>query len=217
MPVGRSVAVLRGLIAAAMASHRWHRRGVRLVAPLAVAGVMATACADAYRFHGTMLEPSREAPPVRLVEHGGRVFDLGEQSGRVVLLFFGYAHCPDVCPTTLANWVRVKQLLGPLTERVRYVFVTVDPARDTPALAQAFARRFDPAFIGLSGDSAYLAALERSYMSASYRDASTRGDGYAVMHGTRTFLIDPEGRLRVLYRPDAAPEDVAADVRHLLD
>ena len=154
---------------------------------------------------------------MHLVEHGGRVFDLREQRGRVVLLFFGYAQCPDVCPTTLAKWARVKQLLGPLTQRVRYVFISVDPARDTPALAQTFARRFDSTFIGLSGDSAQLAALERSYMSTSYRGTPASGAGYMVMHGTRTFLIDPNGRLRVLYRAEATPEDIAVDIRHLLD
>ena len=190
---------------------------IRGVVPLAFASAVLGACTDGYRYHGTVLDPPREAPPLRLIEHGGAVFDLREQRGQVVLLFFGYAQCPDVCPTTMAKWARVNQLLGPLTRRVRYVFVTVDPARDTPALVQAFARRFDPTFIGLSGDSAQVAALERSYMSASYRSTPVPGTGYMVMHGTRTFLINTDVRLRVLYPAETTPENIAVDIRHLLD
>ena len=92
----------------------------------------------------------RPAPPLRLVEHGGRAFDLAAERGKVVLLFFGYTHCPDICPTTLADWRRVHAALGADTSRVRFVFVTTDPERDTPEVAQQYARQFHPAIIGLS-------------------------------------------------------------------
>lgn len=186
---------------------------------LVIALVVATgvvACGDAYRYHGTVLEPLRDAAPLRLVEHGGRVFDLRTQRGNVVLLYFGYAQCPDICPQTLANWASAQRELGSDAERVTFVFVSVDPARDTPAIVQTYARRFDSTFIGLTGDAERIAAIERDYMSTSFRSGGVQGGGYTVSHGTRTYLVDTAGKLRVLYPPETGSENLAADVRHLL-
>ena len=190
-------------------------RGPGFVIALVVATVMV-ACGDAYRYHGTVLEPLRDAAPFRLVEHGGRVFDLRAQRGNVVLLYFGYAQCPDICPLTLAKWASAKRELGSDAERVTFVFVSVDPARDTPAIVQAYARRFDSTFIGLTGDAEHIAAIERDYMSTSFRSGGVPGGAYTVSHGTRTYLVDTAGKLRVLYPPETGPENLAADVRHLL-
>jgi len=192
--------------------------------------VALTACGtDAGGFHGTVMPELRPAPPIRLVEHGGRMFDLAGQRGRVVLLFFGYTHCPDVCPTTLADWRRVKGTLGADTARVRFVFVSTDPARDTPEAAQAYARRFDPSFVGLAGDSATTAALERAYMIASYRAPARDSSGatipdphaghasYTVAHSSRTFVIDEAGRWRLIMPEGAGAGMIASDVKRLLD
>ena len=185
-------------------------------------------------YYGAAMPEPRPAPPMRLAEHGGRVFDLAEQRGKVVLLFFGYTHCPDVCPTTLADWRRVKSQLGADTARVRFVFVTTDPARDTPEAARDYVRRFDPTFYGLSTDSATLAGLERAFMVRSFRepaadsaasgatatpvtDAHAGHEAYSVAHSTRTFVIDEAGRWRLIMPAGASPAMILADVRKLLD
>jgi protein SCO1/2 len=180
-------------------------------------------------FYGSTLPEPRPAPPMRLVEHGGRVFDLAGQRGKVVLLFFGYTHCPDVCPTTLADWRRVKGTLGGDTARVRFVFVSTDPARDTPEAARAYVTKFDSSFYGLSGDSATIAGLERAFMVRSFREAAATDsagaavadahaghEAYSVAHSTRTFVIDEAGRWRLIMPAGAGPAMIAADVRKLL-
>jgi protein SCO1/2 len=179
-------------------------------------------------FYGTEMPGPRPAPALRLVEHGGRPFDLAAERGHVVLLFFGYTHCPDICPTTLADWRRVKAALGRDTARVRFVFVTTDPARDTPEVTQRYARQFDPSFVGLSGDSATLAELERGFMSRSYREPTRDSTGqpvtdphaghtaYSVAHTSRVFVIDPDGNWRLVLPAGAGVAVTLADVRTLL-
>jgi cytochrome oxidase Cu insertion factor (SCO1/SenC/PrrC family)/threonine aldolase len=112
-----------------------------------------------YTWHGTPMDPTREAPPLALTGGGGQPFDLAAQRGKVTLVFFGYTRCPDVCPTTLADWSRARAALGADTAAVRFVFVSVDPERDTPADADAYARRFHPAFVGVSGTPGEVAAV----------------------------------------------------------
>jgi protein SCO1/2 len=138
----------------------------------------------------------RPAPTFRIALAGGGVFDLVQQRGRVVLLFFGYTHCPDVCPTTLADFAHVRRELGPRAERVRFVFVTVDPARDTPADVMRYARAFDSTFVGLSTDSASLAPIMRGFGVGAYREPGGDAHTYTVAHTASVFVIDPEGRLR---------------------
>lgn len=171
-------------------------------------------CTDAFALHGTVIEPARAAPPVRLARSDGSVFDLSGERGRLVLLYFGYTRCPDACPLTLATWARVRRELGEDTARVRFVFVSVDPARDSPAAVQAYVQQFDPGIIGLTGRADTIAAIERSYMSTSYRSGS--GADYMVSHGTRSFLIDRSGRLRTLYSTEIDAERIVTDIRHLL-
>jgi protein SCO1/2 len=186
------------------------------------------ACGSEAPFHGTVMPDPAPAPALRLVEHGGRVFDLAAERGRVVLLFFGYTHCPDICPTTLADWRRVKAGLGADTARVRFVFVSTDPARDTPEAARRYARGFDPSFTGLTGDSATLASLERAWMIASYREPAHDSTGaprsdphadhasYGISHSPRTFVVDTEGRWRLMLGGGTSAEMVLGDVRKLL-
>src|SRR5690625_4328978 len=102
-------------------------------------------------FHGAMFDPIETAPDFELADHRGRPFRLQEQDGNIVVLFFGFTSCPDVCPTTLANFRQVKQHLGDDADRVRFVMVTVDPERDTPQRMAQYVEAFDPDFLGLTG------------------------------------------------------------------
>lgn len=188
------------------------------VAPL-VAGaalVLLTAGCKPAAFHGTAYEPAEAAPAVVLEQAGGGQFSLADQRGSVVLLYFGYTHCPDVCPTTLSDWKRVKAALGRDTAAVKFVFVSVDPARDDLATLRSYLDRFDPAFIGVTGDSATLAGIERSFHVSVSHEETGSADGYAVTHPSQTFIVDKAGNLRLLYSFGMPTPDVAADVRTLL-
>jgi protein SCO1/2 len=133
-----------------------------------------------------------------------------------VLLFFGYTRCPDVCPTTLADWARLRRALGEDAAAMRFVFVSVDPARDTPADAQRYAARFDPAFVGLVADTASIERLKAGFRIAAHEEPGHAGH-YTVAHSTQTFVVDGEGRLRVLHPQSGTVADLEADVRRLLD
>jgi len=162
-----------------------------------------------------------DAPPsvglaLRLLRSDGQVFDLAQERGNVVLLFFGYTHCPDLCPLTLADFVAVRRRLGPRAERVRFVFVTVDPERDTPERTMAYARQFDSTFIGLSGDSTTLAEIQRSFHVASWVTRDSAGN-VLVAHSASVFVVGGDGRLaRVLPHSEADVDRLYAAVYEAL-
>lgn len=198
---------------------RWKTRSLgRKFAPVTAAALlisMAVACRPV-TFHGTAYEPAERAPAVVLTRAGGGQFSLADQHGAVVLLFFGYTHCPDMCPTTLSDWKRVKSALGSDASRVRFVFISVDPTRDDPATLQRYVARFDPSFIAATGDSATLASIERSFHVTSAREATGSAGDYAVTHPSQTFIVDRTGDLRLLYSFGMPTDEVVADVRELL-
>lgn len=192
---------------------------------------------------GTELPEPRITPTVRLVHADGTPFDLAAERGKVVLLFFGYTRCPDVCPATLTRWKKVRSALGADSARVRFVFVSVDPERDTPEEAAAYARRFDPAIVGLTGRRSEVNAIQRQFGVSSFAEVSrgalpdsaehaghhAHGDSgaapttpasgagaYGVAHASRVFVIDPEGRWRLLLPAEAGTRATTGDVRRLL-
>jgi protein SCO1 len=177
--------------------------------------MLATGCKPP-SFHGTAYEPPEKAPPVVLQQPNGAKFSLADQQGSVVLLFFGYTHCPDICPTTLTDWKRLKTALGRDASRVRFVFISVDPARDDPATLQRYVKRFDPDFIAATSDSATLANVERSFHVTSAREETGSAGGYAVTHPAQTFVVDKRGNLRLLYSFGMETSDVVSDIRQLL-
>ena len=190
------------------------------------------ACSATHEWNGSPVDPPAPAPALTLTGAGGRPFDLASERGKVVLVFFGYTRCPDVCPTTLADWSKARRALGADTAQVRFVFVSVDTERDPPDSAAAYARRFDPSFVGLAGTPEQMEAVRSAWgvaatpetpqagAAADPHAAHGAGDAAATMtmisHTPRTFVIDPEGRLRLLFAPDVRPDAVAADVRALL-
>ena len=150
--------------------------------------------------------PNPAAPALRLALPGGSVFDLKDQQGKVVLLFFGYTHCPDICPTTLVDFVAVKRRLAERADRVRFVFVSVDPKRDTPDAAQRYVQAFDHSFVGLSGDSIQLSLIQRGFHVASYVERDSTGE-YSVAHSASVFLIGTDGRIHDTLRFGEARAD----------
>lgn len=151
-----------------------------------------------------------------LTDHNGRARTLADFRGQVVAIFFGYTHCPDVCPTTLTDFAAALQQLGDQGERVQVLFVTVDPERDTPELLREFVPAFNPRFLGMYGDADTLRALAKEY-KVVYEKNSVRGpDDYLIDHSAGTYVYDMQGRLRLLvpYGSDAA--SIAHDLKVLL-
>lgn len=148
----------------------------------------------------------------------GRAFGWRQQRGRAVLVFFGYTHCPDVCPLTLAALAQSLQRLGALRQRVRVVFVTLDPARDTPSVLQAYVDSFLPDAIALRGSLAAVTASSRQW-GVTWRRVDTGGGPYWIDHTAAVTLVSPDGRLlaRYGYGQLTHPAWLADDLRHILE
>lgn len=169
-------------------------------------------------FRGTSYgEPFPVAPPIELTRADGTLFRLEDQRGRIVLLFFGYTSCPDVCPTTMAEMKQVVDALGDEAESVQVVFISVDPDRDTPEKVQAYANHFNKDFIGLSGSTEELQKIWDAYgiyRAVTQTEASAMG--YLVDHTARVMLIDADGSLRLSYGFQTPFEDIVHDIKILL-
>lgn len=190
---------------------------MKLLVTLAMA--LALAACNGPTFNGIVLDPPERAPRFRLVDSAGTPFDLEQQRGKVVLVFFGYTHCPDVCPTTLLDWKKVADSLGKAdAAQVEFVFVSVDPERDTPATTARYAARFRPGFLGLTGSREQIDALMRSWKVAAYRDGvpSDTVTVYTMSHPSQVFVIDRDGRLRLLHRAGLSPAQITSDIKALL-
>jgi protein SCO1/2 len=170
-----------------------------------------------YTFHGSVLEPLQSAPEIQLTNFDGQAFQLSQQRGKVVLLFFGYTSCPDVCPTTLAEFRKVFAELGPKSAQVRAVFITVDPERDTPDKIAAYVTIFHPDFLGLTGSPADLEAVYKAYGVFREKQESGSAAGYLVSHTATVYVIDKQGNLRLTFPYGLGWEAMFKDIRHLLN
>jgi protein SCO1/2 len=169
-------------------------------------------------FLGTTYDkPYPPAPEFELTRSDGSSFRLREMRGNVVLLFFGYTSCPDVCPTTMAELKQVVSELAPTdADQVKVIFVTVDPKRDTPERVQTYVGRFNPAFIGLSGTEVQLDKVWQAYGIYRLEVPGTTADNYSVDHTARITMIDRDGNMRVSFGFDAPMENVVHDLKLLL-
>ena len=151
-----------------------------------------------------------------LTDHHGNRRTLENFRGKVVMLFFGYTHCPDMCPTTMALLASAVWQLGEDARDVQVFFVTVDPKRDTPQVLAQYVPAFHPSFVGLYADPEATARTTRDFkVFFDLRPANEHG-GYTVDHSGQVFVFDPQGRLRLFIRPEAQPEAIVQDVRKLL-
>jgi protein SCO1/2 len=183
---------------------------------LALLAFMLSAC-QPYRFKGTEYLDPAPAPDFELTRSDGGRLQLRNQRGQTILLFFGFTACPDVCPTTLADARRILEGLGDEADNVQYLFITVDPERDTPEVLQKYVSIFDPAIVGLTGSAEELSRVWADYGIFVEKTALESSDlGYTVTHTARVFVVDEEGRLRLSYAFGTPYEDILGDVRHLL-
>lgn len=168
-------------------------------------------------FRGTVYsEPYPPAPEIELRRANGDDFRLSQMRGNIVLLFFGYTSCPDVCPTTLAELKSALDKIGQeKAQNVKVVFVTVDPGRDTPQRVQEYVNHFNSEFIGLSGSEAELQKTWNEYGVFREVVQATSAAGYLVNHTARVTLIDRDGNLRASYGFETPVDDIVHDL-HLL-
>ena len=169
------------------------KRGNRFALIAAIGLVVLCAIAIAVRMS---VPTGALAPDFTLTDQDGRPYTLSAHRGEPIALFFGYAHCPDVCPTTLANLAKAKRALGPDGAKYAVVLVTVDPKRDDPATMKRYVRLFDPTFTGLTGTEAQLAPVYHDYDVYHQIEKGTSANGYSVTHSSAVLFIAPDGRLR---------------------
>lgn len=172
----------------------------------------ATATPPLLGVRETAYDPPRAAPALRLTDQDEEPFDLAALRGRPVLVYFGYTHCPDVCPTTLAD---IRDALKLVEEPVGVVFVTVDPARDDAAAMKRYVDYYASGFVGLTGLEAEIAAAADAWGVSYAKLDSSSAAGYAMAHSTDTYLVDPGGTLRHHLFFGASPELIAEKVREV--
>lgn len=195
---------MRGLVAAACA-----------VLALALVG-----CQPAPQppvFQATDITGAAFARDFKLTDHNGQSRTLASFKGKIVAIFFGYTHCPDVCPTTLSDFAAALKQLGPLADRVQVLFVTVDPQRDTPALLKQFVPAFDPRFLGMVADADTLQAVAKEYKVVYQKTSVKDADNYLIDHSAGTYVYDTHGRLRLLMPYGSSPDAIARDLKVLLE
>jgi protein SCO1/2 len=165
-------------------------------------------------FHGRDVTPEHWGTPFTLTDPAGHRVSLADQNGKAVLLAFGYTHCPDACPATLARLAEVRRLMGMNAQQVQVLFVTIDPERDAGPLLGRYVTAFDPTFIGLRGTEAETDAVATAF-HADYQIMSYEGE-ILVGHSVETYLIDPTGHVRVVMPSALSAREVADDVRSVL-
>jgi protein SCO1/2 len=152
----------------------------------------------------------------RLTDHTGKARTLADFRGKVVTLFFGYTHCPDVCPTTLSDMRQVMEKLGKDSERVQVLFVTLDPGRDTPELLARYVPAFHPSFLGLYGDAETTAKTAKDFKIFYQLQPGKTPETYTVDHTAGTLVFDPQGHLRLFLNYGLSSDLIASDIRILL-
>ena len=186
------------------------------IAVTATAGIVSACSGKEPRFSAIDITGADYAKDFALTDHNGQPRSLKDFAGKVVVLFFGYIHCPDVCPTTMNELAEVKKLLGKNGERLQVLFVTVDPERDSAALLKAYMGHFDPSFLALYTSPEKLQALARDYKLYYKKVAGPAPTSYSVDHTAGTYIYDTQGKLRLYAAYGSTAQALASDIELLL-
>ncbi|OYT93337.1 MAG: SCO family protein [Burkholderiales bacterium PBB3] len=189
-----------------------------IAAPALSMAAMAllTACSDkAPAFASIDVTGADYAKDFELTDHNGQVRHLGDFKGKVVVMFFGYTQCPDVCPTSMAELAEVKKLLGKDGERLQGLFVTVDPARDTPEVLKGYMGNFDPSFLALTATPDKLVQLAKDYKVYFKKVDGSTPTSYTMDHSAGSYVYDTKGQLRLFTRYGTGPKVLADDIAQL--
>ena len=189
---------------------------VRLAAALTLGIALAGCGSSGPSFQATDITNASFGRDFELTAPDGKPRRLADFRGKVVVVFFGYTQCPDVCPATLAQLAEVNKRLGPDASRVQVLFVTVDPARDTPELMSKYVPAFDPSFLGLYGDAEATARTAKEFKILYQKQPGPTPERYTMDHSAGTFVFDPQGRLRLYVSYGQGPDVFEHDIRELL-
>ncbi len=180
-------------------------------------GTSASSDAPMDQMHSTPVEPPRPITDFTLPSHTGQLLSLSELQGKIVLIYFGYTFCPDVCPATLAEFVHVKRALGDDANQVAFAFISVDGERDTPEVLARYMQAFDPDFIALQGDDRTLRKISNDFgLYYQKRNVEDSSAGYLVDHSAATYMLDDQGRMIFVYSFGTPPEVITSDIRTVL-
>lgn len=186
-----------------------------LSALLLAAALLACSGRDASKFQLTDVTGANFGKTLELNDHHGKRRTLADFKGKVVALFFGFTHCPDVCPTTMVELANVARELGADAGRLQVLFVTVDPERDTPQVLRQYIPSFHPAFLGLYGTQEETARAAKEF-KIYFQKQTAPGGSYSVDHSAGTYILDTEGRLRLFAQYGAGAQALSHDIRILL-
>jgi protein SCO1 len=205
-----------------------------ILAGLVLLTVSCQTAAAPYQYRGNLLDPPQPVPDFELRATDGSLFHLSDLEGKIALIFFGYTYCPDVCPLTVAKVQQTLANLDPADqERVRFIFISVDPERDTPQVLAGYLSNFNPDFIGLTDDFAQTEAVLKSFWAYADKeqlpepsahqnhdqavsDQAQASPAYLVMHTGRIYLVTPQRELWLTYPSDLTAEDLESDLLYLL-
>ena len=171
---------------------------------------------DKPAFHGVDITGADYARGFTLSDHNGQTRSLSDFKGKVVVVFFGYTQCPDVCPTSMTELAEVKRLLGADGDKLQGVFVTVDPARDTAELLKAYMSNFDPSFVAFIPTPEQLAVVAKDYKIYYKKVDGKTPTSYTVDHSAGSYVYDTQGNLRLYSRYGVGPQVMAQDIQTLL-
>lgn len=198
------------------------RRGlVRMAGALCVAAVLGAGLSACDRggpkFHNTDVTGSGIAKDgFELTDHTGATRTLADYRGKVVVMFFGFTHCPDVCPTTMVETAEAMKLLGPRADKVQVLFVTVDPERDTPEMLARYVPAFDSRFVGLWGEPEAIARVAKDFKVFYQKGQQSSSGSYSIDHTAGSYVFDQKGQLRLFTRYGVGAQALADDIGQLL-
>jgi protein SCO1/2 len=192
-------------------------RCLRRVFVLVAGAALLGACSpDKPSFRSIDITGADYARDFKLADFNGQQRTLADFRGKVVVVFFGFAQCPDVCPTALSDLVQVKQLLGAEGSKLQAVFITLDPERDTAEVLKAYTANFDPEFVALRPTLEQLPEVARHFKIFYRKNEGKTAASYTLDHSAGSYVFDPQGRVRLYTRQGIKPEALAEDLRILL-
>jgi protein SCO1/2 len=192
------------------------RQALRVLAATPVACLLAACSPDAQKFKSIDITGADYAKGFALADHNGAQRTLADFKGKVVVVFFGFTQCPDVCPTALADLAEVKRLLGPQGDKLQGIFVSVDPERDTPEVLKAYMANFDPGFLALRPSMDQLPEVAKGFKVFYKKVEGPTPTSYTIEHSAGSYVFDPQGRVRLYTRQAVGAQGLAEDIALLL-
>ncbi len=189
---------------------------IGLVAGLAIVAFIALPRLTPHTFYGTLLQSPDKAPGFELQTASGPI-SLEDLEGKIVLLYFGYTFCPDVCPATLAEVSGAMDKLGRKADDVQLIMISVDPGRDTPEMLRDYVTHFHPSFLGATGTEEEIAQIATLYGVFYEKHEGTEATGYLVDHTATVMVIDEEGHLKLVFPFGAPAEEIAEDLEYIMN